>query len=154
MSNFVYNKAKEKFLSGQLNWGTGALGDTFKAVLLTNAYTPSANHSTLNDIPTAARIGTSSPLLGKSVTDGVASANPASFSGLSTTMGYNIRYIAIVKQNTGETDSQSSLIAFIDTATGITSGLPVTQSTATIEWALDSESQLASPNNKRLIFKL
>lgn len=154
MSNFLYNKAKEKFLSKQLDWGTGSSGDTFKAVLLTNSYTPSASHLSLLDVPSAARIGISAALVGKSVTDGVASANPASFTGLSTSSGANIRYIAIIKQNSGDTEAQSYLIAFIDTATGITTGLPVTQSTATIEWALDSSSELESPNNKRLIFKL
>lgn len=147
MSNFVYNKAKEIFLS---SW----LTDTFKAVLITNAYTPLVSHQSLADIPAAARIGISSALAGKSITNGVASANPASFTGLSTSTGLNIRYIAIIKQNTGDSESQSYLIAFIDTATGITTGLPVTQSTATIEWALDPDSNLASPNNKRLIFKL
>jgi hypothetical protein len=148
MSNFVYNKAKEKFLSGQLNWGTGGLGDTFKAVLISNAYTPSVNHVALSDIPSAARIGISAALAGKDVTNGVASANPASFSGLSTTSGLTIRYIAIIKQNAGDTEATSYLVAFIDTATGITTGLPVTQSTATIEWAPDQN------NNKKLIFKL
>lgn len=147
MSNFIYNKAKERFLS---SW----LTDTHKAVLITNAYTPLASHESLADIPVAARIGISAALAGKAATNGVASANPASFTGLSTSTGLNIRYIAIIKQNVGDTEAQSYLIAFIDTATGITTGLPVTQSTATIEWALDSESALASPNNKRLIFKL
>jgi len=154
MSNFLYNKAKEKFLSAQLNWGTDSGGDTFKAVLLTNAYTPSATHTSLLDIPSSARIGISGALVGKSITDGIAAANPASFTGLPTSTGLNIRYIAIIKQNSGDSEAQSYLIAFIDTATGITTGIPVTQSTATIEWALDSGSQLNSPNNKRLIFKL
>jgi hypothetical protein len=154
MSNFVYNKAKEKFLGKLLDWGVGPLGDTFKAVLLTNAYTPSVNHTSLSDVPVAARIGTSAALIGKNLTNGVASANPASFTGLPTSVGANIRYIVIIKQNTGDTDAQSFLIAFMDTATGITTGLPVTQSIATIEWALDSESGLASPNNRRLIFSI
>ncbi|MFN4975276.1 MAG: hypothetical protein ACK5GV_08535 [Bacteroidota bacterium] len=147
MANFIYNKAKERFLS---SW----LTDTFKAVLITNAYTPSVNHESLADIPAAARIGISAALAGKSTTGGVASANPASFTDLSTSTGLNIRYIAIIKQNVGDTEAQSYLIAFIDTATGITTGLPVSQPTATVEWALDAESNLASPNNKRLIFKL
>jgi len=152
MSNFIYNKAREKFLNGELSWGVGTAGDTFKAVLITSDYTPSQSHTHLSDIPSSARIGTSSDLTNKNVTSGVASANPASFTGLTT--GPSIRYIAIIKQNVGDTDATSDLIAFIDTATGITTGLPVTQSTATIEWTLDSTSQETSPNNKRLIFKL
>ena len=151
MSNYIYDKAKEKFLNGDLSWGVGTAGDTFKAILLTSDYTPSKSHEFLSSIPVASRIGISSALAGKNITNGVASANPAEFTGLIT--GKSIRYIAIFKQNAGETDAQSPLIAFIDTATGITTGLPVTQSTATIEWALDSESQLSSPNNKRLVFK-
>jgi hypothetical protein len=151
MSNYIYNKAKERFLNGQLSWGVNTSGDTFKAVLLTNAYVPSPNHVSLLDVPVASRIATSAPLTGKNVVNGIASANPASFTNL-TANGANIRYIVIIKQNTGDSESISYLVAFIDTATGITTGLPVTQTSATIEWAIDPDT--AAPNNKRLIFKL
>lgn len=154
MSNYIYNKAKERFLGKQLDWGVGTGGDTFKVLLLTSAYVPSPNHSSLSDIPLATRIGVSAPLAGKNITDGVASANPATFTDLP--LGNSIRYLVIFKQNgigqTLEIEANSYLIAFIDTADGITSGLAVTQPNATIEWALDST--LTSPNNKRLVFKL
>lgn len=153
MSNFVYDKAREKFLNGEISWGVGSGGDTFKAILLTSDYVANqATHTNLTHIPEIARIGISSALSNKNITAGVASANPASFTGLP--LNKTIRYIVIIKQNTGATEAQTDLIAYIDTATGITTGIPTTLSTATIEWVLDAQSVLTPPNNKRLIFKL
>ncbi|CAB4141177.1 hypothetical protein UFOVP410_16 [uncultured Caudovirales phage] len=153
MSNFVYDKAKEKFLNGELSWGTSTGGDVFKVMLLTKDYTPNkSTHTNLTHIPQSSRIATSGALTNKSVTSGVASANPITFTNLS--LGKVIRSILIIKQNSGATESQTDLIAYIDTATGITTGLPISISTATIEWQLDPQSVLNPPNNKRLIFKL
>lgn len=149
MSNFIYDKAKEKFLSGQLNWGVGSAGDTFKAMLLNSTYIANqATHTSLVDIPQSSRLGISANLTNKNVTSGIASANPATFTNLP--LSATIKSIVIFKQNNEDTESQSQLVAYIDTATGITNGLPITLSTATIDWALDT----SSPPQKRWIFKL
>jgi hypothetical protein len=149
MPNFLYAKAKEKFLNGQLSWGVGTGGDTFKAMLLSEDYVfDKVNHTTLANVPTSARLGTSSALTNKNVTSGVASANPVTFTNLP--LSKSIKAILIIKQNAGATDSQTDLIAYIDTATGLTTGLPITVSTATIEWGNDT----SNPPQKRLIFEL
>lgn len=153
MPNFVYDKAREKFLNGELSWGVGSGGDIFKAVLLTKDYTPNkSTHTNFTHVPTNSRIAISGALVNKGVSAGVASANPITFTN--ATLGRVIRSILIIKQSAGATDAQTDLIAYIDTAIGITTGLPISISTVTIDWELDPSSVLTHPNNKRLIFRL
>lgn len=149
MPNFLYDKAREKWLNGQIAWGVGTGGDTFKALLVTDEYVPNiSTHISLANIPQSARLGISSALTNKNITSGVASANPVNFTDLP--LAKSISAIVIVRQNAGATDAQTDLIAYIDTATGLTTGLPITVSTATIEWGNDS----STPPLKTQIFKL
>lgn len=131
MANFLYTTACEKLLNGQISWAN----DTFKVVALTGDYVVNENaHTSLADIPSTARVGTSAALGGKSVTGGVARANPASFTNL--ILGKSIRSMVIFKQNTGVTnESQMDLICYIDTGLGLTDGITTQLSTLTLEWA-------------------
>ena len=115
MANALYDKARERFLTAQLNWST----DTIKAVLVdTGVYTPNlASHEYLSDISGSARISTSSALTGKTTASGAADANDVTFTSVS---GASIEAIVLYK-DTG-TEGTSPLIAYIDTATG----LPIT----------------------------
>lgn len=115
MANALYDKGREGFLDGSIDWDT----DTIKCVLLDGAdYTPDlAVHDNLDDVPSAARVGTPQTLAGKTKTNGVADANNITFPAV---VGDPCEYILIYK-DTG-VESTSRLIALIDTA----SGLPVT----------------------------
>lgn len=115
MANALYDKGREGFLDGSIDWDT----DTIKVVLVDGAdYTPNlTTHDNLDDIPSGARVSTSSALSGKSVLAGVADASDVTFS---TVTGDSVEYIAIYK-DTG-TESTSRLIALIDTGVN----LPVT----------------------------
>lgn len=130
MANFVYTKACEKFLSQEISW----LSDTFKVAALTSDYTASEDtHTSLANIPSTARVGISSALSGKTVTGGVASANSAVFTGIQ--LNKKIKSLVIFKQNSGVTDeTQMPLIAYIDTATGLTDGLLTQNTSLTIDW--------------------
>ena len=118
MANTLYDKARQRFLEGQINWNT----DTIKAVLIdTGAYTANfSSHEFLSDVGTSARIsGTVGlTLTGKATTGGAADAGDVTFTSVS---GPSIEAILLYK-DTG-TESTSPLIAFIDTGTG----LPITQ---------------------------
>lgn len=46
MANVKYNKGKEAFIKGDLNFGT----DTFKIMLVTSAYTPDNNHDFRSEV--------------------------------------------------------------------------------------------------------
>lgn len=115
MANALYDKAREKFLLAQINWSS----DTLAAVLVdTGAYTPNlTTHEFLSDIPIGARISTSGALTGKTTTLGAADANDTTFTAVT---GTTVETIVIYK-DTGSA-ATSSLIAYVDTATG----LPIT----------------------------
>ena len=115
MANALFDKARQRFLEGQLTWTT----DTVKAILVdTGSYTVNLSaHEYLSDVSGGARIATSGAFAGKSATGGAADANDVTFSAVS---GASIEAI-IIYVDTG-VESTSPLIAYIDTATG----LPIT----------------------------
>lgn len=110
----MYNKGRERFATAQINW----LTDTIKVMGVdVGAYTFSAAHEYLADIPGASRIAAAVTLSGKDATNGALDANDVTFSLVS---GASIEALVIYKQGTGESDSP--LIAYIDSGTG----LPIT----------------------------
>lgn len=125
MANALYDKARERFLRGQLDW----LTDTIKVVLVdTGNYSVNlAAHEFLSDIPSAARVAISGALTGKTATGGVADADDVTIAAVS---GPTVEALVIFK-DTGN-PSTSPLIAWIDTA----SGLPFTPNggDVTIQW--------------------
>lgn len=116
MANALYDKGREGFLDGSIDWDT----DNIKAVLVDTAtYTVNlATDDFLDDIPAGERVATSGNLTSKTVTGGTADAADVTFSAVS---GDQCEAIVLYK-DTG-TASTSRLIAYIDTAS---SGLPVT----------------------------
>ncbi len=127
MSNALYDKGREGFLAGDIDWDT----DVIKAVLIDAAdYTVNlATHQFLSDIPGAARVATSAPLTGKTVANGVADAADITFPAVSGDPAEAL----VLYQDTG-TEGTSRLIAYIDTATG----LPVTPNGGDINVAWDN----------------
>jgi hypothetical protein len=121
MANSLYDKARERFLTAALHWGT----DTIKCSLLdTGAYTVStSSHEYLSDVSAAAFIAPSNgtqagnTLTSKGTSGGAADAADVTFSSVS---GTSIEAILLWK-DTGSA-ATSPLIAYIDTATG----LPIT----------------------------
>lgn len=115
MANALYDKARERFLTGQLNWQT----DTIKAVLVTSsAYTVNLTaHEYLSDVSQSARVATSPAFTNKTTANGAADADDVTFTSVS---GSVINAIVLYK-DTGVAGT-SPLIAYIDTATG----LPIT----------------------------
>ena len=135
MANALYDKGRQGFLEGSIDWDT----DTIKVVLIDTAdYTVNlATHQYLSDIPAAARVATSTALSGKTVTNGVADADDLTLSAVSGDPSEAL----VIYQDTG-TEGTSRLIAYIDTATG----LPVTPNGGDINVAWD--------NGSNKIFKL
>lgn len=120
MANALYNKAREGFAKAQINWEA----DTIKAVLVdSGAYTFSAAHQFISDVPSGARISSIQTLSGKTATDGACDANDLTFPSVS---GASIEVIIIFK-DTG-TEGTSPVIAYIDSGTG----LPITPNSGDI----------------------
>ena len=126
MANALYAKAKQALLGADLDLEA----DNIKVVLVDTAdYTPNlATDDSLADIPAVARIATSGNLTGKSITDGVFDADDITFSSV---VGDEAEALVIYK-DTG-VESTSTLIAYIDTGTG----LPITPNSGNIilQWS-------------------
>ena len=115
MANALYNKAREEFLDGLLDWGA----DDVRVCLVKSGYTYSAAHTSMSDVSTNDN-GRSAALASKTVTNGVADAADTSLVATSTTACSAL----IVFKHTGS-DATARLIAYIDTPT---SGFPFTPS--------------------------
>lgn len=135
MASAMYDKGREGFLDGSIDWDT----DSIKALLVDSAdYTPNmSTHQFHSDVTGAGIVATSGNLAGKTVTAGVADANDLTFSAVS---GDSCEYIILYK-DTGVSGT-SRLICLIDTATG----LPITPNGADIN--------VAWSNGSNKIFKL
>ena len=122
----IYPAAKEKFLNNTLNW----LTDPIVCVLVgTAAYTYSAAHATLADVPLAARIAVSGTLANRTASLGIADASDVTFG-----IVYGSIVNAVILCSDTGTDINSPLIAYLDTAN---SGLPLQPNgnPITITWA-------------------
>ena len=112
MANALYDKGREGYLNGNLNW----LTDDVRAILVDTAlYTPNlVLDQFLISIPVGARVSLSGSLTTKTATNGVADADDVSFVAV---VGATVEAI-VLYQYTG-VDATSRLIAYIDSATGL-----------------------------------
>lgn len=129
MANAFYNKGREGFALAEVDW----VDDDIRCILIDTAdYTVNlSTHDFLDDVPSGARVATSSSLTGKSATDGVLDADDITFS----TVTGDPSEALIIYKHTG-TESTSRLLLYIDTATG----LPVTPNGGDVDVEWDSGS--------------
>lgn len=112
MANALYDKGREGFLDGSIDWDT----NNIKIVLVDEAddTIDLAVDDNLDDRAVASRVATSGNLATKTVTNGVADADDIT---LATVSGDQFESFDSYK-DTG-TESTSRLIANVDTATGL-----------------------------------
>lgn len=125
MANALYEKGREGFLDGSIDWDTNDI----RIILIDEAddTIDLTNDDNLDDRAAGARVATSGALAGKTVTNGVADANDVTLSAVTGDPSESID----AYKYTG-TESTSRLICNIDTATG----LPVTPNGGdiTVQW--------------------
>lgn len=111
MANALYDKGRQGFLDGSIDWDT----DDIRAILIDTAdYTVDlATHDFLDDVAAGARVAVSGSFASKTVTDGVADAADITFTAVT---GDPCEALLIYK-HTGS-DATARLIAYIDTVTG------------------------------------
>lgn len=122
MANVLYPKYKEALLQAGVNL-TGAV----RVMLVdTGAYTYSADHQYMSDIPVGAWVAISDPLTNKTFAGGVFDADDVTFPAVT---GVNAEALVLYLETI---EDINPLIAYIDTATG----LPVTPNGGdiTISW--------------------
>lgn len=133
MANALYDKGREKFLTGAIN----ASADTLKCALIKDTYAPTLGSDEFFSTLSSHVVGTPQTLTSKTVTGGVLDAADVTFSAVPTAV---VKYCAIYK-DTGSA-ATSPLIALFDTA----AGLPVSTNGGDIIIAWD--------NGANKIFKL
>jgi hypothetical protein len=129
MANFVYGKAKQALLNGQIN----VVSNNLKILLVNSSYVPSANSDEYVSNINPTYIKNRSEII-QSVTNtlGVLDAED-----ITITVHDGSAFKAIVLYQNGTSDSNSRLIAYIDTSiglpfAGVNFSLPVT-----IVWSND-----------------
>ncbi len=111
MSNLLYPKFKESLLKGEID----LVNNDVVAVLVDAAdYTYSAAHTTMADVPAAARVSVTAPLTGKTVVDGVFDAADSVYPSASG----DESEVVIVATGSGSLET-FKLACYIDTATGL-----------------------------------
>lgn len=120
MANALYDKGREGFLDGSIDWDT----DDIRCVLCRSTYTFSAAHDFLDDITTGNENGRSAALGTKTVTSGVADAADTTLTATAAAASNAI----VIFKHTG-VDATARLIAYIDTPSA---GLPFTPSVSQV----------------------
>jgi hypothetical protein len=119
MANVLYDKGREGFLDGSIDWDT----DDVRVILVESTYAFSAAHDFVDDLGTNDN-GRSAALGSKTVTSGVADAANTT---ITATAALACNALVIYKYNAA--DSAARLIAYIDTPA---SGLPFTPSASQV----------------------
>ena len=112
MANALYDKGREGFLDGNIDWDTNDI----RLVLVDEAddTIDLAVDDNLDDRAAPSRVATSDALAGKTVTNGIADATDKVFTAISGDPFESIDFY----KHTG-TESTSRLICNVDTATGL-----------------------------------
>ena len=111
MANALYVTAKNRFLTGALNWTSA----TIKVLLINKTYYTAdvTADEFLSDIPATARTSVSAALTTKTAVAGVASADNVLITSVTGQVDALVIY-----QDTGS-EASSPLIAYIDTSSGL-----------------------------------
>ena len=112
MSNQLYPKAKEDFLSGNLNLSSNTITI---ALIDTDIYTFSTSHEDRADIPNSSVVAEAN-LSNKTVTSGIFDADDANFTSVT---GANCEALVVYHTDVQGGNTTSRLVAYIDTATGL-----------------------------------
>jgi hypothetical protein len=112
MSNQLYPKAKEDFLSGNLNLSSNTITI---ALIDTDIYTFSTSHEDRADIPNSSIVAEAN-LSNKTVTSGIFDADDANFTSVT---GANCEALVVYHTDVQGGNTTSRLVAYIDTATGL-----------------------------------
>jgi len=123
MASIIYNKCLNKALNGDIDFGA----DTFKAMLLTNAYTPNKDthdfrDDLTNEVGASGSYSAGGATVSVSVTDDTANdRQDISLGAVSfTTATITARYLAYYKSRGGAA-SADELIALIDFGSDVSS---------------------------------
>lgn len=135
MANFIYKKAKESLLNGEIDVDS----KDFKILFVNNNYIPNENtHEFISDITANAIVLRSDPISNISNVLGVLDG-----SDLDVPNYPGNPFNAIIMYQSDSFDSQSRLIFYIDTASGLPYEGSNSSNPITIIWSNDSTKILS-----------
>lgn len=136
MANFVFKKAKEALLNGNINVSSNQL----KVLLLKKPdYTPNQNiDQYVSDIPANAIVSRSEAVTSVTSTNGILDGDNVTISGYD---GSAFDAIALYQYHAS--DSSARLISYIDTSDGLPFGGSNSVNSITIFWSEDSTKILS-----------
>lgn len=111
MANSLYNITRQDFLTATTAWTAYSP----KVILLKSGYTFDEAHQFLDEVASAARVGTPQEILTLTANDGKANGSGVTFSSLA--VGETVEAI-LIYHDTG-VEATSQLIAYIDDARGL-----------------------------------
>lgn len=133
MASALFNKGREGFLAGDIDWDTATI-----KISAVRGYTFNAAHQYVSQLTGAGgTLVATQTLVGKTVTDGVADATDVTFPTVSSGAAITSLIIYQASGSSGGADvpaSQQRLIAFIDSATN----LPITPNGGNIDVVFDN----------------
>lgn len=124
MANALYTKAKEKVLSGAINFST----DTIKVALVKNDYAQNLATDEFYSSISASVLSTDRTLANKSVTGGAFDADDVTWTAVAAG---SVCEAVVIYKDTGN-PATSPLIAYIDTITGFP--LTTNGGDITVQW--------------------
>lgn len=124
MASALYDKGREGFLDGSIDWDT----DDIRTMLVKTGYTFSAAHEMLNTVSASYDNGRTAALGTKTVVAGVAGAANTSLTATAAVLS-----IALVIYKYNVSDAAARLICYIDDATGLPF-TPAASQTVNITW--------------------
>jgi hypothetical protein len=136
MANFIYKKAKQALLNGDIAVDTNDL-----KILFVNTATYIANQNSdefVSDIAASAIKARSNALTNKSTTNGVLDANDLQYEGYP-----GDAFDVIILYQVGTSDADSRLIFYIDTSDGLPFEGANNSLGVTINWSNDSNKILS-----------
>jgi hypothetical protein len=135
MANFVYGKAKQNILNGNINFSS----NNFKVLFTNSTYVPNQNtHQFVSDILSSSVVYRSENIQNITNVLGVVDANDFNFS-----LPPNTALQAAILYQVGVNDSSSILLLYIDTATGLPFPGSSQSTTVSVNWSNEASKILS-----------
>lgn len=127
MANFVYKKAKQNILNGNINFSS----NNFKVLFTNSSYTANQNTDEfVSNIPSASIVHRSENIQNITNILGVIDGSDFSFS-----LSPNTSINAVVLYQVGVNDSSSILLSYVDTASGLPFPGSSQSTTVSVNWS-------------------
>lgn len=130
MANFIYKKAKQALLNGNINVSSNQL----KVLLVNNTYVPNQDiHEFVSNVSSSAIINRSNAITNVSSTAGILDADDITIDPFN-----GVAFDAVILYQNNSSDAAARLFFYIDTAPGLPFAGSNSINSVTISWSDES----------------